>query len=522
MLEDFYSSVDSTENIYDLIACCCDSIFSVVSNESLFVSTYIDKITERENDVERKSNPNSDELDDLSNSIIEYLAQTMSNNPFSNYMLFKEFLLVCLGRVVLKDYNDPMYNKSTVPYVVLKTIDDFIPTLSQHLRARSGPAGNYKRYNTLVYPVGRNIIISTASKEHGFRKKVHPRRIQDIISSVRIVQKKQLVEKAGIPEVRDVKISKPLINSLINTQKFSIAFFPYSNILEFKFEDSLGSSFVIKYHDSGENAVKEYCHALLDCAVETGANIIAFPEYSISEKLLNEFKFTLKKRIIDNPGSLDSLILVIAGSTWDKSDNNIMHILDRFGNEIGQYYKFSPYTQEAESNRRLNSYEKCEKLTSPGKECTIANINGIGLILPAICRDVINEEYTIKLAELFHPSVILTPAWSLSVASFHERLKGYANKFHTISFLLNSCQAMQDRSRAFMCACVPKMVNTTVQGEIIDINTCCRKSMNCSDCGCVFHIEVNFGKEKEFAENDTENQVITWSQRKVNHHHKKL
>lgn len=65
--------------------------------------------------------------------------------------------------------------------------------------------------------------------------------------------------------------------------------------------------------------------------------------------------------------------------------------------------------------KRRQYCENCEILSDPGEECILIDIDGIGRVLPAICRDVIDGDFTLRLANLFMPSFLMVPAWSRAI-----------------------------------------------------------------------------------------------------------
>lgn len=39
-------------------------------------------------------------------------------------------------------------------------------------------------------------------------------------------------------------------------------------------------------------------------------------------------------------------VLIFSGSGWTEDDNNVLKILDAYGDEIGSYYKYSAYIKK--------------------------------------------------------------------------------------------------------------------------------------------------------------------------------
>ena len=116
-----------------------------------------------------------------------------------------------------------------------------------------------------------------------------------------------------------------------------------------------------------------------------------------------------------------------------------MRILDVWADEIGKYYKNSPYTKK---KRGKYGYEMYEALSDPGKYCDLIAVEGIGTFLPAICRDVIDGKYTEEIVRLLHPFCVVISAWSPSIMSFKIRLLELPEIFFTNSIFVIACSAV--------------------------------------------------------------------------------
>lgn len=115
----------------------------------------------------------------------------------------------------------------------------------------------------------------------------------------------------------------------------------------------------------------------------------------------------------------------------------------------------------------------------------------MGAFLPAICRDVIDGEYTEELARLLIPFMIIISAWSPSVKSFEERQRKLANEYFISSVLANACVAVRkETSRIGNAGIVHK--NDTVAG--IHFEDICREDYRnaCETCICAYIIECDF------------------------------
>ena len=165
-----------------------------------------------------------------------------------------------------------------------------------------------------------------------------------------------------------------------------------------------GRSYAVGYADDYDSLYDKLVAPALSEAIESGCQIVMFPEYVIKPSFLSKIKAQLQ-----GVSNRNKLSLIVAGSGWVNGDNNICVLLRSNGTPIGQYYKYSPYCDSE------NKY--VEHLSTPGKECMLADIEGLGRVLPSLCKDYVSDDgYTISLANALNPQVICAPAYSGSIA----------------------------------------------------------------------------------------------------------
>lgn len=234
-----------------------------------------------------------------------------------------------------------------------------------------------------------------------------------------------------IPEEAPSLLHNPADLELIdNVLKVALIPFWGQQITDFKWTD--GAKFVIRYSEQYIDFATKRAIALLEAAIDRKANIIVFPEFvcaplvqcRIGEYLLDQYRRA--------PLRLKELIFVMAGSGWTNDNNNVMNMFDRCGNTIGEYYKYSKFWKDS----------SLEGLSDPGKKCTIIDVPGLGRILPSICRDISNKEYTEGLIDSFRPFLLFTSAWSTSVeGGFKNQYDFFAKRYMVTSMLCNCCEA---------------------------------------------------------------------------------
>ena len=400
-----------------------------------------------------------------------------------------------------------------------------------------------------VYISERNSILDNVYG-HGrdsFRSPSESTRIGDQFTMFQFIMARDLVYGAGTPVIRSVNLTEAAYSRIITSKKLLLASVPGigSSHIEFcNIEDEKEYSgsqsqngvspaqseprslvvddrlpcvnFFVKYPQSQQQSATQAMLQCLDTAVRSGANLIVLPEYMLGQEQLEAVRaYLYSLPYSEKP----HLLAVFAGSSYvvddKKHHNNITYIFDRNGQELGKYYKYSPYREfQSEYLRhrvphpdpaiqQSGRYKCHEILTDKGNECTLLDIDGIGRVLPAICRDVIDREYTEILCKLFRPSLVVAPAYSSSVHSFITHFKSYAETLHISSLLCNACQAVenckndaQEGVRQIGSFIYPTKDDTEMKGSVLDIERTSSCQRNCtSSCGCVQMIEIDFSVE---------------------------
>lgn len=256
-------------------------------------------------------------------------------------------------------------------------------------------------------------------------------------------------------------------------------------------QSSVGSSFVIDYSQHSQTCFSQQIVQSVESAISMKSNLIVLPEFTVSPEIYTSIKNQIKM-IRKKQKSLTDLMLVFAGSTWTEDNNNVMRILDSWGEEVGEYYKYTPYTKRKKGKC---GFEECESLRTPGKCCDVLAIEGIGFFLPAICRDMIDGEYTLELAKILLPAFTIISAWSSSVASFVPRQKELANKYFVSSVLANACASVDKRTLRIGHGSIVHKSGTIAGEDIRDIerDNCISK---CMSEGCFYILDYDFSYEE--------------------------
>lgn len=328
-------------------------------------------------------------------------------------------------------------------FVLLQNIDSCFDNIDvSNLHQTYGPL-NSQPNTCVIYFRGNESHHKEKSKSFG-RERIGPYTINDFIDNFIFIRKDDLPEGAGIPRI--IHLSRTQTETL---KGVTFACFPWGRTSNFRFIESERFITVDYQLEDKEITKKRITGFISKALTEIDPNIIIFPEYSISPYGLEVIKTTIKD--INSTSRSNHLDFIVAGSTWQKNgadiqenNNNIMTIIDKLGNEIGKYYKYSRYTKSLEKRRKV--IERQEKLDDPGKEITLIHLDNLGIILPSICRDTYDGSFTKILAELFLPSYVLTIAYSPSVSSFVDPFKNLTNRHHINLIFCNYCESIKENA----------------------------------------------------------------------------
>lgn len=369
----------------------------------------------------------------------------------------------------------------------------------------------------VVYPQETKSFLSRRYYQGNsmFRRPLRHYRLGEMFRSILILPCSLL---AGcIPKLYHINLTSLSADRLFKEKRFKIASIPFIGHDTFKFRDpdtdgeieDHSRSFYISY-DSLTKEDENRFWGLLSKAIASGANIIVFPEYI--------FKPSLRKKLQDflKNGEYPELWLVIAGTSLEynketRKNCNTMQLFTGRGIELpgytkhtaflslphelvhGVYYGASVEDEEAtvtETGVIPSHIEKFENLSNAPRSCVLIDIEGVGRVLPAVCRDIIEGDYTRNLAEMFMPSMLLIPAWSTSVSSFTTPLKQLADSLHITSLLCNCCNAVKRKTTLGMFV-MPRKVCHYMHARITKLHGAADCTNICS--GCIHMITFSYG-----------------------------
>lgn len=281
------------------------------------------------------------------------------------------------------------------------------------------------------------------------------------------------------------------------------------SLLTFENVDGSGN-FRVRYREDYEDCLLEHVISCLEKAINNGAQIIVFPEYVVSNELSSGIQHYLQanKTLTRN----SKLLLVVAGSAWQKNssdtpgDINGGKLYNRVGQLLGEYQKFEPFTQTRDG-KTLTEY------LSNSAKVSLVYISGIGLILPLICRDVVNMHGPERLIQSYNP--VLTPivAWSYRIEyGFLTPMEAFAQSYYTFGIVCDACASRDIDADYLGLVCVPhkrqkigdeQFVPGAFSKQIIKNPSVCTA---CKSGGCIQWVTVDFtdtafASSREDAEN---------------------
>ncbi len=484
-------SLSRFDTWYDVAAFCYDNLIDLVGDQELFIGRYI-----LFNECAENKNPNLDKLrvfESKSNMIIHKYSFDVERG------IQKILGLMYYTRNELDYYGDTELNQATLLYFLLAAIDRYAASV-RNMRHAPAPLNYGYKEKSYIYFASPKSLIYEAAIALEFRDVITDKSIKHCLTNLCVLE---VSECKGLKEPKLVTLSFNINSELPSVlyedeyQKnkdsvLKVALIPFLGKDKTDFHVTSGVNFKVKYSGEYISFAVKRAIGLLEKAIDSKANIIVFPEYMCAPEVQSEIGNFLASLYVREPERLKETILVMAGSGWTEDDNNIMQIFDRCGVRIGTYYKYSKFNKEG----------YIEGLSEPGKECTIIDVMGLGRILPSICRDVSNEDYTKRLVDSFNPFLLITSAWSSSVnGGFKNQYDALAKRYQVTSLLCNCCEAIRPKSEI---SCVARTVNliaipfkecSICATDFFELqrNESCYK--NCEKYQCMFIVSANFSKE---------------------------
>lgn len=483
------------DNAYDLAALCYDYLMDRVKNQALFIGKYICK-----NKDAQENNPNLDRLFQFKQSVKKILCKQKAGFDYLKLQNRIESQVKTMEDSLI-EYGEKELNLAVVPFFILLAIDSYVLERKGDCIGRNPLNQKYKKKSYVYINVSEALLDETVK-----RHKITDAVICDQIEHLIFLEKKSLPpEIKNPPQIVPLYIgdSDTVRKEVLDRKRLKVAVIPFGQHKMIEPVTDTGALFHIEYEAEHLKNGKKRALDLLRRAVDEKANIILFPEFVCEKGIQEAVKAELERIYKDTPERTEELLIVIAGSRWEKRGNNIADILGYDGHLLGRQYKYVSYSDLKEGKKKW-----VENLKNPGKECTIVEIDRIGKIMCGICRDIVAESYIALLSEVFSPQFLLVPAWSRSVIKgFKGQLERITSRNHrTCSVVCNCCEAYHTLDSFKKEAGI--VVSPVEKAGYIDgkADSILRNESDCTkECragGCMFIVDLDCSPE------DTENGCI--------------
>lgn len=482
----------SIDTIYDFCALCFEYLDANTGDFELFAGEYLTVHEESE-----RVNPNLDKLKKFQEGIFSFIKKELGKRK-----LFEEIaeqIVEWTGEVSdnLTPYGDTKRNRLVPVYFLLLAVDRYLGV--REVRARmTFPMNKGYAKKVYVYLKPKPDIMQEAREQLGYGAYIEKREINSDLQHMTVVPKKMFPK--GKEPLRIVPIRMDNNCLRMGERKLKIAVIPFNGFRITNFEYKAGGLFGVRYAEEYHGLYLKRAVSLLEKAVEQGANIVLFPEYVCSPEIQEGIRDYLREKYQETAGQSGKLLFVVAGTGWEKeSSNNILRIYDKAGNELGAYYKFTKFQNE----------KNVENLRNPGKQSTIVYVEGIGMFMPAICRDISDGKEIEDLVRVFKPFCMLVPAWSPSIKrGFEKQFEELVAETYGCAVLCNSCEPVvmngTKRQRCGLFAVsAKKEEKSKIEGNctyLVRKRGCEKK---CAEEGCIFLLDLDFSADKVRA-----NQVL--------------
>ena len=486
--EQLKENIKDIDTIYDLIAYCYCYMLKNISNHISFLGYYIYK-----ND-KSKSNPNLEKLELFSFQVKKFVSEGPLNLFDRDAQAPKLMDLIEDEENRLKKYRNTEENRATIPYFILKGLDLFLED-AEYVTYKKAPLNEHFREKCLVYVNEKETLMDQVAIRRNYPNLVLENKIKYSFKNIIIIDSREVPSNYGKPQVATLYKEKDELRKIIQENKIKVVVIPTIKEQWFDFCYSGGACFHVEYHMEKLEQMKKRIIKLLTDAIDSGANIIVFPEYVCKEEIQFAISDILKERSNEEPRKMSKLLLVVAGSGWTGESNNVCRIYGSDGTELGKMYKYSAY-----DNTDKNGNKMIEGLDKPGKEITLVKIPGVGICQIEICRDVSENSFCLCLAKTFRPQFLLISAWSSSInIGFREQLQSIAVNTHkTCAGIANCCAAIDSMRQELGIVVAPQKDGSSVTGKCKYIERDLHACEQICEKGCFFEICYDFnGDEKQ-------------------------
>lgn len=476
----YIEKIEAAESVFDMAVICYKILADKIEDPVAFISKYVD---ESEEGVSLEyGNPNYKSLRFFAEKVSDRL-EKYSELDFPRQ---KSDIVNWIKELSLEAFLEEEKNQLSVVFTLLSVIDGLVPLWTERGIKGKGPLNQGKsKEDCYAYLTCRKSIHEPLIQKIGRERKANGD-FGETLDNLLFIRKEELPKGSMPPEICSLTRKNVEFPSCV-----TIAVLTGLSGCHFKQKRTYGSTRIIEYIQEIQTDLAEKIWKKVQKAIKKGAEFIILPEFCVSE----EIRKYISERLLSyklNESEKSKLIAVFPGSTWIETNDNVQFIMDAWGREKGQYYKNTPFRKRKKDE---SGYQFCEGLTHPGYRTSLLRIEGLGYILPATCRDVIDGPYTCYYVSRFHPAFLFVPAWSTSGQAFVQPLKRYAMDYYTNSVLCNGCGALKKKTSIAGGAVIPAKDKTVASGHFKEIKMTQTQSEGCAkECDklCSYMLKIDF------------------------------
>ena len=250
------------------------------------------------------------------------------------------------------------------------------------------------------------------------------------------------------------------------------------NILEIEYDKKLFS--IKDMYESAEEDLKERYEKACKKSKENKIDFLVFPE------------MLLTKDIIFSSDENDAVNQLIVNGSVSKDCVNKTIVTNGKKEELLSYCKKEPFELKIKG---MTYRERLDK--TKNKEYVVIEINSLGRVGVAICKDLLNEDI-----KLFHKymdtNILIIPAYTAS-RDLYSSAESLSKDYHIIVVLANACSALEQDKEEIGFVTIPAKNKTARSNKTIIYTRKKCEDMCCGEC-MGKKIEIDFGTTKSDSE----------------------
>lgn len=278
-----------------------------------------------------------------------------------------------------------------------------------------------------------------------------------------------------LEELRDLNVVHYYLDSSISLNKYQlkVGVSPLWKWKNFDYKEEVkDSKKVINIsYNSDYRKETDIIYKTIESASKEQVDILLFPEMHGNV----EMKKIIRNKMLAVRYEYPKLIVL--PSVW-KDGENKASVINRFGIEIFEQGKRTPFIDENNYYENLNPYNGLN----------VMHIRGFGRIIIMICRDFLEVRVVEKMLDELRPTMVLIPSFSTGYHTF-ERVKGICEAHECAVVWVNSCAGSREENPIGFVAKAGHSYDSEEDKNVLFF-PCCESKIQCEgSCeskGCLY------------------------------------